>query len=241
MKLFDDDPDIRWLFCMTHPDDEIAIAAWIKRLCVGGREVWLSWTHDTPIRESEARVAAGRLGVDQDRLVFFHAHDREVVDHLKELLPQYRDLITAARPSRVVCPAFEQGHLDHDATNLLVNRSYDGLILETPLYHTYLTPFPRLNQYATPEGEEVLSISREERAFKFDLARSYRSQSIARNIWWANAREAFLGRELLGMSERLRVQKHSDFLRPNLPDQLAQRVANSKQWSRWLSAVRAIL
>ena len=48
MTLFDADIGERWLFCMTHPDDEISICAWIRRLTDAGVDVFLSWTHSTP-------------------------------------------------------------------------------------------------------------------------------------------------------------------------------------------------
>src|SRR5438445_654803 len=67
MSVFE--PGFRWLFCLTHPDDEIAIGAWIRRLTKSGCDVFLSWSHDTPIREEEARAAAEMLGVPQNRLI----------------------------------------------------------------------------------------------------------------------------------------------------------------------------
>lgn len=225
---------------MTHPDDELAIAAWIRRLTAAGIDVWMSWTHDTPVREAEARHAASLLGVPDARLRFFHAPDGHVVDHLGELQPHFGTLMAEVDPSRVVCGAFEQGHLDHDATNLLVNQSFDGPVFEAPFYHTYLTKFPRINQFADPTGEEVLPLSREESAFKLALARTYRSQKIVRNLAWANLRDRLLGRPAIGVAERLRLQTWTDFTAPNVPARSRDRVERSQQWSRWTSATRGI-
>jgi LmbE family N-acetylglucosaminyl deacetylase len=73
--IFDPDPTLRWAFCMTHPDDEISICAWIKWLAENGNDVFLSWTHSNPSREREARAAAALMGVPEDRLMFFDAPD----------------------------------------------------------------------------------------------------------------------------------------------------------------------
>ena len=63
MTAFDTDPGIRRLFCFTHPDDELGIAVWVRRLTAAGAGVHLSWTHRTDAREREAREAAKVLGV----------------------------------------------------------------------------------------------------------------------------------------------------------------------------------
>src|SRR5436309_3061988 len=109
--VFDVDPNLRWAFCMTHPDDEISICAWIKRLVENGNEVFLSWTHSTPSREAEARAAAALMGITEEHLTFFEAPDAGVVDHLGTLLPRFADFLTRIRPDRVCCGAFEQGHI----------------------------------------------------------------------------------------------------------------------------------
>lgn len=225
---------------MTHPDDELAVAPWIKRLGNGGK-VWISWTHATPVREAEARQAAARLGVPEKRLRFFHAPDGGVAEDMPRLLPLFKQMMQEIKPDRVVCGAFEQGHLDHDATNLLVNLSYDGTVLEAPFYNTYLTRMPTLNRFATDEGGEELPVEPSERKLTIEVARSYKSQRIAWNLYWGNLRELLLHKERLGAVVRLRTQSHRDFLRPNLPDDLRKRVEQTAQWRRWTEAARAIL
>ena len=145
MKLFDPDPTLRWLFCMTHPDDEISICAWIRRLAAAGAHVSMCWTHTAPHRESEARAVADLLGVPAQNLTFLGAPDGTVCNHLAELLPLMRTAVAKARPDRVVCGAFEQGHLDHDSTNWLVHRAWNGLVLEVPFYHSYHTRLQTMN------------------------------------------------------------------------------------------------
>lgn len=242
MKAFSTDPALRWLFCMTHPDDEISICAWIRRLVRNGNPVFLSWTHSNPIREHEARNVAKLLGVSEENLFFFGATDGSVCDEIPGLLPRFRRMIEEVAPDRVCCGAFEQGHLDHDSTNYLVSRSYDGTILEIPFYHTYLTRIQRINRFSNASGEEVHHLNREEQALKKKVARQYPSQ----NIWhvllsyevWQKAR---LKPIELAKSERMRLQTHVDFRKPNHPPLIARRVRRSKAWRRWRKALRAAL
>jgi LmbE family N-acetylglucosaminyl deacetylase len=239
MRAFDSNPNLRWLFCMTHPDDEISICAWIKRLADQGNEVFVTWTHSNRMREQEARAVALLLGVHEDRLHFFGAGDGSVADEIPELLPEFRKWMAQVKPDRVACGAFEQGHIDHDATNYLVNRSFDGPIFEIPFYHTYLTRFQILNRFADPAGEEVCSLSRDEQMLKMHVARQYPSQNIWTILrWYQMWQKARLRPMELTRYERMRLQTHRDFLRPNLPPRLAARVTRCAAWRRWEKAIR---
>lgn len=239
MKVFSTDPSLRWLFCLTHPDDEISICAWIHRLVRSGNQVFLSWTHCNPIREREARKVAEILGVPAENLFFFHATDGSVCDEIPALLPKFREMMAKVNPDRVCCGAFEQGHIDHDATNYLVNHSFDGAVLEIPFYHTYLTRFQRMNRFSDPRGEEILPLDLEDQRLKKRIARQYPSQ----NIWhvlllyeaWQRAR---LKPIVLAKSERMRFQTHRQFTKPNHPPALARRIKRSNTWQRWRAALR---
>lgn len=242
MRAFDSDPNQRWLFCLTHPDDEIAICAWIRVLASHGVDVFLSWTHDTPLREDEARAGAERLGVPQDRLTFHHATDGRVLEEIPQLRPRFREMIDAVRPDRIVCGAFEHGHLDHDATNFLVNRVFAGPVFEIPLYHTYLTWLQTLNRFSIPDGEEVLRLTPEEQRFKGGFSRLFPSQNIHRVLVWYEVYRALTLRPLdLRNTERMRLQKHKEFLKPNAPPRLASRIEASSQWRRWCGVVAPLL
>ena len=241
MTLFDPDPKLRWLFCLTHPDDEIAICAWIHRLTQAGAEVHLAWTHSIAVREAEARRAAGALGVPAERLRFLEAPDRHVAANLPELIPVFRQMMAEVKPDRVCCGAFEQGHIDHDATNLLVNRTFGGPVLETPLYHPYSRRLQRLNRFADPEGEQVLHLTEEERRLKKRVARMYPSQRIWRIlVGYEVLQIARMRAAELAHTERLRLQTHKDFLKPNLPPELARQVVRTQAWRRWVECVEAV-
>ena len=225
---------------MTHPDDEISVCAWIRRLAAAGNDVHISWTHSNQIRESEARAVALLLGVRSDRLHFLHGTDGQIPEEMPQLLPKFQALMAKVQPDRVCCGAFEQGHLDHDSTNLLVASSFDGPIFEIPFYHTYLTRFQRLNRFANPHGEEILNLNIDEQRFKTLIARQFPSQNIwSVLLWYELWHKARLKPMQLVQTERMRLQAPINYRRPNLPPRLAARVKRTPSWRRWKAAVRA--
>jgi hypothetical protein len=238
VKAFDLDPSLTWLFCMTHPDDEISICAWIRKLAQNGNRVYISWTHSNRIRENEARAAAHLLGVPANRLFFFGATDGAACDEIPDLLPQFRAMMEQVKPDRVVCGAFEQGHIDHDTTNFLVNNSYDGAVFEVPFYHTYTKRVQKLNRFSDRSGQEIRRLTAEERAFKKLIAKQYPSQKIWKILFWYELCSAALLRPaLLPMTERMRLQSHRRWLAPNHPPTVARRVELCTAWQRWVNAV----
>ncbi|MFI5385224.1 MAG: PIG-L family deacetylase [Fimbriimonadales bacterium] len=239
--IFDLDPNLRWAFCMTHPDDEISICAWIKRLVENGNEVFLSWTHSTPRREREGRAAAALIGVPEDHLMFFGAPDGEVIDHVAYLIEEFRDWFLIVQPDRACCGAFEQGHLDHDATNFIVNQAFRGPVFEIPFYHTYLVRLQKINRFADPRGEEVRPLDAHQQEFKKLVAKQYPSTNIwSVLLWYELLQGSKLKRADLAKTERMRLQTHKDFLTANLPPRLAERVKKCPKWKRWEKAVRAL-
>jgi LmbE family N-acetylglucosaminyl deacetylase len=235
---FDPDPSVRWLFCMTHPDDEISICAWIKRLTDLGAEVFLNWTHSNQVREKEGRLVAAILGVPDSNLSFMGATDGSVCDELLELRPQFEELIARVKPDRVCCGAFEHGHLDHDATNWLVNQSFSGPVFEIPFYHPYTRRLQRMNTFPNRVGEESLPLRADEWDLKVKVAKSYRSQNIWTVLWWYEAWQIARFKPIeLRKRELMRRQTHHDFLIPSLPEPLKSEVEKSAQWRRWRAAV----
>lgn len=243
MIAFDTNPNLRWLFCMTHPDDEISICAWIRRLRHSGNEVFMSWTHDTPRRREEAYVAAKLLDIPRENLFFHGAVDRHAVDDMPRLTESFQAMMSLVKPDRVACGAFEQGHIDHDTTNFLVHRTYEGVVLEIPFYYTYLTRSPIINRFWNKEGQEVIQLLPEEQRFKISMAKAYPSQAIYRNLMLAEARQRLtrLKPDRLRATERMRVQTHFDFLSPNVPPRLRRYLLRSRKWRHWDQVVRAIL
>jgi LmbE family N-acetylglucosaminyl deacetylase len=226
---------------MTHPDDEISICAWIKRLADNGNPVFISWTHSHPVRESEARAAATLLGVPESHLHFFRAPDGHVVDHIPHLIPEFEQWFKRVEPDRVCCGAFEQGHIDHDSTNYIVNQTFRGPIFEIPFYHSYMVRLQRINRFADPRGEEVRDLTRDEQRFKKLIAKQYPSQNIwSVLLWYEVLQGSKLKRVELARTERMRLQTHRDWLQPNLPERLARRVRRCAIWQRWEARMREL-
>src|SRR5262249_43929044 len=132
-------------------------------------------------------------------------------------------------------------HIDHDATNLIVNRSFNGPIFEIPFYHSYLVRLQRINRFADPRGEEVRTLDRDEQRFKKTVARQYPSTNVwSVLLWYEVLQGSKLKRVELARTERMRLQTHRDFATPNLPPRLASRVRRCEKWRRWEGAVRAL-
>ncbi len=242
MKAFEVGADERVLFAFTHPDDELALTAFIGRLLKQGVPVRVLWTHSTNVRANESRNAMRALGVDPGSLTFFTSVDGDVISSVSELRTPVTALIQDFKPTRVVTHAFEQGHIDHDATNLLVNLCFKGPVFEAPYYHTYLAKFPKLYCFSTPEGEETTPLSAQERSMKKRLVRMYPSQTVRRNvIVYELVHTMTMRKPPLFQLERLRRQTHTDFLRPNHPEPMASRIAKCKTWQRWVRGAKAVL
>lgn len=244
LTIFDDDPRLTWLFAFAHPDDEIAICAWIRRLTESGAKVWAGWSVSNPGRENEARKVMSFLGVPQESLFFFDMPDGNACEHLSELSDKWKQAILTSTPDRVAVCAFECGHLDHDATNFAINSAIRATgmskpVFEIPLYHTYLSRIPRLNRFADSAGEQVLLLKPDEWRLKARVSRSYPSQNIASLlVWYTVLNLVKLRPAALCRTERMRLQTHYDFLVPNLPPSLRNRVENSVRWRRWADGVR---
>jgi LmbE family N-acetylglucosaminyl deacetylase len=240
MKAFDTNPNLRWLFCFTHPDDEMSICAWIRRLVQNGNDVYLSWSHSTFVREHESRAVAMILGIPQSRLFFHKGTDGRIAEEMPELVRSYQRMMQDVRPDRVCCLSFEQGHIDHDATNFLVSQTFAGPICEVPIYHTYASKILAVNKFASPEGQEVLHLTRDERKLKLFVAKQFPSQKIWPAVRLYRALNTARLRPNHGVgTERMRVQKDLNYLKPNLPPKLAGRVRKTATWLRWKRAIRS--
>ncbi len=207
--------------------------------------MYLSWTHATEGRRREAEGFARAAGVPPERLFFHGATDGSVCDEIGSLLPRFDRMMFAAKPDVVACGAFEQGHLDHDATNFLVNRTHGrrgGTVAEIPFYHAYTSRVQRFNRFSGVGGEvERRDLDAEDRRFKTAVARGYPSQNIYALILWHEAARLATGRrpDLRGR-ELLRVQTHREWRAPNHPARLRARVERCARWGRWLAAMERL-
>ncbi len=242
MNAFEFSSGERALFVFTHPDDELVLAALIRRLVRSSTPIHVCWTHSTPIRERESREVFSLLGARGTDLTFFDAPDGRVLESIPILLPPMREKVASFAPTRMYVNAFEQGHIDHDATNLLVNLCFDGQVFEAPLYHSYLQKVPVLNRFSSTVGEQVIDLTDEEIALKKLLVSKYPSQTVRRNMALYSAlRLLSLKKPKLYETERARLQTHKDFLKPSHSPKLSQKIEACATWRRWVGAVRPLL
>jgi LmbE family N-acetylglucosaminyl deacetylase len=122
MNEFDLDPNISWLFIFAHPDDELAIAAWIRRLTSNGNRVFIAWLHAVGSRGEEAKKAAELLGVSIESCFFGAFEDGSFIENFEGIRADVLNCINSCNPDRIVCAAYEQGHLDHDCLRLAVDQ-----------------------------------------------------------------------------------------------------------------------
>jgi len=223
---------------MTHPDDEISICAWIKRLCDAGAEVHINWTHSNPVREREARRVAAILGVPEPNLTFMHGVDGKVCEDMAAMLPKFQEMIETVKPDRIACGAYEQGHLDHDATNWLVNHSFSGPVFEIPFYYPYSRRLQTMNSFSLYEGVERIGLTPIEAKLKIKVAKAYESQNIWSVLWWYEAwHYTKLKPAQLRKRELMRLQGNTDFRSPNHPDPIRREIEACASWIRWIRAV----
>ena len=134
-------------------------------------------------------------------------------------------MMAAVSPDRVVCGAFEQGHLDHDSTHWLVTHSFGGPILEVPFYHVYTSRLQVLNRFSDPTREEIWPLGREDQKFKIEFAKGYPSQNIWSILFWYEVWKLLMGRPAkLRETERMRCWKGADYRTPAHPLGISHRV-----------------
>ncbi len=241
LQCFDSDPNLRWVFFFAHPDDELAVAAWLKRLVAASVDVTCCWAHATPIREQESRKAVARIAPSVP-MRFADFPDGNLVDVLCDLKRWVSDQIAEARPDRVVVTAYEQGHLDHDSLSYAVSQMATCPVLEYPMYHHYGRWIQRISRYADPTGEEILRLTQEETNWKRALLDCYPSQTVRRNIRLAESASKLIGApSTLLAEERLRIQPTIDPTRTVHSGRDAQMIERTREWRRWLKKTRELV
>ena len=140
------------LFVFAHQDDEIAFAARITLLVQQGATITCVYLTDgegrgTPssVRDEESRTVLTRLGVDLARVHFvgsqWRVPDGALVEHLDHALTLLESHVKEP-VDEVWCLAWEGGHPDHDASQLVAVAfaAKHGLldrIFEMPMYYSH--------------------------------------------------------------------------------------------------------
>lgn len=178
------------LFVIAHQDDELALASRIRLAVARGDRVTCLCVTDgaahvaAAIRDAETRRVLNHLGVDDYRVA--PAAQRIADGTLPEHLDAALDLLESQRDTfdEVITLAWEGGHQDHDAANLVATvfaRSRNIRCLELPLYNGLGVrgPLFRVN-HPVGDGWSERRLSRREYFANVFLARFYATQ---RRTW----------------------------------------------------------
>ena len=141
------------LFLFAHQDDEVAVYSVITRsLREEMRPIFLYFTsgnfqgQDGEVRCAETIAALHEFGVDRSQIYFIgnaqNVSDGELHLHLDLALSEALRIVHSLQAEVVAlyCPAWEGGHQDHDAVNLLTRILARKLALQdaawqAPFYH----------------------------------------------------------------------------------------------------------
>lgn len=140
------------LFVFAHQDDEIAAAARITHLLRAGATITCVYLTNgegrgapAAVRDDESRRVLAHLGVDLARVHFAGSEegipDGALVEHLDRALALLESRVSEA-VDEVWCLAWEGGHQDHDASQLVavafaVRRGLLERTFEMPLYRAH--------------------------------------------------------------------------------------------------------
>ena len=124
-------PDVgATLYLLAHHDDEVFCAGRIWADLIAGRQVRLLWATAGGLapagrRQAEGRRVARLLDLPSGTAVSLGWPDQSALSHLRQILEAATWMLGEAgvtTADRVCAPAYEGGHPDHDAMNLVAAR-----------------------------------------------------------------------------------------------------------------------
>jgi len=142
------------LFLLAHHDDEVFCAGHLAHVLREGRPVWLLWATAGGLAPARRRIAEGErvrrlLALPETQAQSLSLPDQEALLHLPEIEREAERLLAlmradtaastdAAERLELYVPAYEGGHPDHDAVNLVaaqLRARHDHVsVIEFPLY-----------------------------------------------------------------------------------------------------------
>ncbi len=142
------EPGEKWLFIFAHPDDDSLICGSMRLIKERGGDVHAVWLvsglspRGIKVREKEVQSAMDLVGISRKNRYFLRLPVCFLLNFSyskKRLFP----LVDSINPAKIVVPAFEGGHVDHDATNFLgvesakhlTTRNPNIIVYEYPLYN----------------------------------------------------------------------------------------------------------
>ena len=124
------------LFLLAHHDDEVFCAGCIAGALRQGRQVRLLWATAGGLaprrrRQREGETVSRMLGLAPEAHRSLGLPDQGALDHLVPIGDALQDMLDGV--DGVFVPAYEGGHPDHDAVNLVAARVCAG----GPLVHEF--------------------------------------------------------------------------------------------------------
>ncbi len=180
---------------------------------------------DSQVRNREAIEALRRLGVGSSQ-IFFVGEEQGISDgklhlHLEAALDQARRIVSSLdAPVRTLhCPAWEGGHQDHDAVNLLTRVLAKEIdcsdVWQAPFYHGCGLPgmlFKVLSPLPANGPLTTLPISPADRIRYLGMASVYKSQT---KTWVALLPFVVLDYLLGGQQKLQSVRSDADVSKPH--------------------------
>jgi LmbE family N-acetylglucosaminyl deacetylase len=134
------------LFLLAHPDDDAFISGTIWTLLQKGADISCVWLTSGDFfgqgtrREKEIGKAARILGLSSSRIHLFRLPDLGLVRKMERATTLLSEILLSTKPDAIFTTAYEGGHPDHDAANLVAAETCSRLelksqLLEFPLYN----------------------------------------------------------------------------------------------------------
>lgn len=184
----------RPLFVFAHPDDECFASIALGKLLRKKRDVHCVWATSgqarggMDVREKELHASLNLLGASQEKAVLLRLPNRGLLPLLDSGAAKLGEIIAQHKADTVVVPAYEGGHIDHDAVNFMawhalthhLDRTPQPKLLEFPLYNrtgNLFTLFWRINDFPkdTDSGFRI-SPDAEDIRTKHAMMAAYKSQ-----------------------------------------------------------------
>jgi len=199
----------RYLFVLTHPDDEIYSCAFMQQLIMDGKQVYVLYVtsgdyrgkEQGPIREVEALSSMEIIGVDKEKTHFLRIPERQLMNIVSEMSDAILEVSEMVSPDCIITHDFEGGHNGHDAVSFAtskVSSKYNISLYVFPSYHNW--PENRLWNQFTPgkDATDTLLLTKEMKALQERVIKCHKTQeSFFQLATEGTSSELFKSREVL--------------------------------------------
>ncbi len=135
------------IYILPHNDDEIFVIPKIREDLKNQNNLIFFYLMKDERRLNESITFLTGLGVKQENIISLgkklNIHDGSVYLHLSPLFNEFcHQLKQLGTINEIICPAYEGGHHDHDATSVLARRlakEFSSQVVEFYLYNGYGT------------------------------------------------------------------------------------------------------